>query len=418
MRQSQLFTKTQRSFPKEEKSINAQLLIRGGFIHKEMAGVYSFLPLGWKVLKKIENIIREEINAIDGQEIFMPVLHPKENWQKTDRWKIKEMFKLKSRAGKDYALGWTHEEIITPLVKTFVSSYKDLPQYIYQIQTKMRDELRAKSGLLRAREFIMKDLYSFHISQEDLDNYYDKVKEAYFKIFDRCNLLPFTYLTLASGGTFSKYSHEFQAITSAGEDIIYICRQCDLAINREIKKETPECPACGNKSFIKKKAIEIGNIFKLGTKYSEAFKFFFKDKNSNAQPVFMGCYGIGLGRLMGTIVEIFHDDKGIIWPKSVTPYMIHLLDLTQINKKDKAEKVYHYLIKAGFEVLYDDRLNISAGEKLVESDLIGLPFRLIVSEKTLQSESIEFKERKEKTSKLIKLKELINFLKKIKSNDF
>jgi len=408
MRQSELFTRTIKELPKDEKSINAQLLIRAGFIDKLSAGIYTFLPLGWRVLKKIEEIIREEMNKIGGQEILMPALHPKEKWETTGRWQVEEMFKMKSQTGREYGLGWTHEEIITPLVKKFISSYKDLPKYIYQIQTKMRDELRAKSGLLRAREFIMKDLYSFHSSEKDLDKYYEKVKEAYFKIFERCGLLEYTFLTLASGGTFSKYSHEFQTITPAGEDTIYICQNCDLAINKEIKSEINTCPDCGGKEFKEEKSIEVGNIFKLGTRYSEPFGFYFKNEKGQDQPVIMGCYGIGLGRLMGTIVEIFHDEKGISWPNSVAPYQIHLLDLTSTNEgHQQAERIYQQLKKKDKEVLFDDREDISFGEKLVEADLIGLPYRVVVSQKTLEKKSLEVKSRAEDQVQLIKIKDFL-----------
>lgn len=411
MRQSQIFTKTQKTDIKDEKSQNAKLLIRAGFVDKLTAGVYTFLPLGLLVLNKIANIIREEMAKIGGQEILMPALHPKEIWEKTKRWKVKEMFKTKSQTGKEYGLGWTHEEIITPLVKKFAFSYKDFPLYIYQIQDKFRDELRAKSGLLRGKEFIMKDLYSFHTSQRDLDKYYNKVKKAYFKIFERVGIKKYTYLTLASGGTFSKYSHEFQTITPAGEDTIYICKKCKLSINEEIKNEFPSCPQCKSENFEEKKAIEIGNIFKLGMKYSEAFNLTFRDKDGNEKVVIMGCYGIGLGRLMGTIAEVYHDENGIIWPKEIAPFYYHLIPIysgkLNIDKKisQVAEKIYSGQ-KFKNNILYDDRKNLSAGEKLIESDLIGLPLRIVVSEKTLQKSSIEIKERDKKKTKLIKIKEI------------
>ena len=408
MRQSELFSKTLKEAPKDEKSISAKLLIRAGFIDKVSSGLYNFLPLGYRVHKKIENIIREEMNNIDAQEVYLVALHPREFWEKTNRWKIKEIFKLKSQSGKEYALSWTHEEIITPLAKKFISSYKDLPKYVYQIQVKMRDELRPKSGVLRTKEFIMKDLYSFHCSKSDLDNYYERVKNAYFKIFERCGILPFTYLTLASGGTFSDYSHEFQTICSAGEDTIYICSQCDFAINKEIKSEFKECPVCGNKNFIKKNTIEVGNIFKLGTKYSKAFNLTFKDKDGKDKIVIMGCYGIGLGRLMGAIVERNNDKNGIIWPEEVAPYKVHLIKLESQEKEveEISEKIYKEFLKNNIEVLYDDRIDKSPGEKLKEADLIGIPYRVIVSKRTLSKKCVEVKKRSEKKIEMIKVDNL------------
>lgn len=406
MLQSKLFCKTKKSAPKDEISINAQLLVRAGFIDKLMSGVYSYLPFGLKVLKKIENIIRKEMNKIGGQEVFLPALHPKENFQRTDRWKYPEMFKLKNRRGKDFALGWTHEEVITPLVQKFVSSYKDLPVYVYQFQNKFRDELRAKSGLLRGVEFPMKDLYSFHINEEELDKYYEKVKEAYFRILKQCNLEKETFLTVASGGTFSKYSHEFQMITPHGEDEIHLCLKCKLAINKEIiKEEKYRCSKCGNKNLEVKKAIEVGNIFKLKDKFSKAFDFKFKDKDGREKVVIMGCYGIGLSRLMGAIVEVHHDEKGIIWPEEVAPFRVHLIQIENTAKvKKAAQKIYDNLQKKGIEVLYDDR-DKSAGEKFAEADLIGIPLRVVVSERTLKQNCLEIKNRNEKETKLIKIKD-------------
>ena len=407
MRQSQLKTKTLREAPKDEQSTNAILLARAGFIDKLAAGIYSFLPLGLRVLRRIENIIREEMLALGGQEVLMPVLHPAENWEKTGRWEsFEELFKLKGAAEKDYDLGPTHEEIVAPLAKKIVFSYKDLPFYLFQIQTKFRNEIRVKSGLLRTREFLMKDLYSFHASEKDLDEYYSKVIDAYFRIFERCGLTDKTYLTLASGGTFSKYSHEFQTLTENGEDTIFICQNCDLAINSEIKAETPACPDCGGKDFKEAKAVEMGNIFKLGTKYSAPFGLKFKDKDGQEKDVIMGCYGIGPTRVMGTIVEVSHDEQGIIWPESVAPFKFHLLALGESPEiKKEADNLYEKLTAQRVEPLYDDR-EISAGAKFAEADLIGIPWRLVVSEKTSKEKSVEIKKRSEKETKLIKISEL------------
>ncbi len=413
MKQSLLATKTLREAPKDEESCNAILLTRAGFIDKLAAGIYSFLPLGLRVLRKIENIIREEMVAIGGQEILMPAMHPKENWVKTGRWESLDiLFKLKGMGDRDYALGSTHEEVIAPLAKKMVLSYKDLPFALFQIQTKFRNEARAKSGLLRGREFPMKDLYSFHTSQEDLDNYYQQTTAAYFKIFERCGLGEKTYLTAASGGSFSKYSHEFQTVSEAGEDTIFVCTSCKkLAINKEIKNETKTCPACSGIGFEEAKAIEVGNIFKLGTKYSEPFDLKFKDQNGQEQNVIMGCYGIGPGRVMGTIVEISHDDKGIIWPENVAPYKYHLLMLGDDETvKTTADKLCEELTDANLEVLYDNRA-LPAGQKFAEADLIGLPWRLVISEKTLTQNSVEIKKRIEKKTELVKLDKIVEMLK-------
>ncbi|MFH1460812.1 MAG: aminoacyl--tRNA ligase-related protein [Patescibacteria group bacterium] len=411
MRQSQLFTKTIKQAPKDETSFNAQALIRAGFIDKLSAGVYTFLPLGLRVHNKICQIVREEMNLIGGQEILMPALTPKEVWQTTDRWdNFDALFRLKGADKKEYALGATHEEIVSPLVKKFVFSYKELPIYIYQIQTKFRNELRAKAGLIRGREFSMKDLYSFHTSQEDLDEYYEKAKEAYFKIFKRCGLGEITYLTFAAGGAFSKYSHEFQTLTERGEDTIYICQNCRVAINQEIIKEQRTCPKCNQADFKEARAIEVGNIFKLGARFSKPFNLQFTDQQGKKKDVIMGCYGLGPSRTMGTIVEVCNDEKGIIWPESVAPYQVHLLSLSGEKVEQAANKIYRDLEKQKIEVLYDDRREVSPGEKFAEADLIGIPWRLVVSEKTLKSDSVELKKRNSEKVELIKIDKLVDVI--------
>ncbi|MBW6440867.1 prolyl-tRNA synthetase [Patescibacteria group bacterium] len=411
MKQSKLFGKTTKEIPKDETSINAQYLIRGGFIDKSMAGVYTYLPLGKRVLSKIENIIREEMDAIGGQEILMPALQKKEDWLITGRWDIDVMMKVKTYFDKEYGLGWTHEEVVTPLAKKYARSYKDFPFSLYQIQTKFRSEKRAKSGILRGREFSMKDLYSFHTNEEDLNQFYEQSKKAYFKIFDRVGIKDKTYLTFAAGGDFSKYSHEFQTLTSAGEDIIYICNKCKIAINQEIIADLKNCcPECGNKNLNKKKAIETGNIFKLRRRFSEAFNFKFSDENGKENVVMMGCYGMGPSRLMGTIVELLNDEKGIIWPKSVAPYQVHLVYLgdDKVVLKE-AEKIYESLQKEKIEVLYDDR-NESAGVKFKDSDLIGVPLRIVVSNKTLKNDSVEIKKRNDTGFEMIMTSELVDYI--------
>lgn len=410
MKFTHFFTKTRKHVSKDEESRNAQLLIRGGFINKEMAGVYSYLPLGLRVLKKIENIIREEINAIGGQEILMPTLTTAENYKITGRQNLEVLFKTKLHSGAEFVLNQSHEEVVVPLAKEFVNSYKDLPFYVYQIQNKFRNEPRAKSGLLRAREFIMKDLYSFHTDDKDLNRYYEIVKKSYFKIFRRLGLEPI--LTFASGGTFSKYSHEFQVLCEAGEDEIYLCKKCNIAVNKEIIAEQKTCPECKNKKLEKTKSIEVGNIFKLNTKFSKPFNLTYKDASGKEHMVIMGCYGIGLGRAMGTVVEVHNDDKGIIWPQSIAPFKIHLINIEikkPKSKKTKSEEIYDNLIKAGIEVLYDNR-EVSAGEKFADADLIGCPIRIVVSERTLEKNSVEMKKRNQKKAKNIKIDQIIKLL--------
>lgn len=419
MLQSKLFAKTRKEAPKDEVSINAKLLIRAGFIDKLMAGNYTYLPLGLRVLKKIENIVREEMVAAGGQELLMPSLHPKENWAQTGRWNtLDSLFKFTSHYSKiELALGPTHEEIISPLVKKFNLSYKDLPLYLFQIQTKFRDEKRAKSGILRGREFLMKDLYSFHSSESDLNVYYEKMKTHYKNIFNKCGIGEKTYLTFASGGTFSKYSHEFQAVTSAGEDAIFLCEKCGIAVNSEIINEQHPpaggCPKCGNQDLKEEKAIETGNIFMLKTKYSDPFDLEFTDEKGVKNPVIMGCYGIGLSRLMGAIVEIHNDERGIIWPKTVAPYQVHLLELdgksaAADSVKNFTKKVYDDLQSKGLEVLYDDRNDASAGEKFADADMIGIPYRLVVSEKTVKQNSVEIKKRNEDKAEITALDKITN----------
>jgi prolyl-tRNA synthetase len=411
MKQSKLFGKTIYEVPKDEVSKNAQLLIRAGFVDKLMAGVYIYLPLGNRVLSKIENIIREEMDAIGGQEILMSALQKKEDWVKTGRWDVDVMMKVQTNLDRDFGLGWTHEEEVTPLAKKYVRSYKDFPFSLYQIQTKFRNEKRAKSGILRGREFVMKDLYSFHTSEEDLDDFYKKAEEAYFKVFERVGLCKETYFTYASGGDFCKYSHEFQTLTDAGEDIIYICDKCGIAINEEVLEDLKgKCPECGNGSLRKEKAIETGNIFKLKNRYTDPFDFKFLDSDGKEKTVMMGCYGLGPSRLMGTVVEILSDENGIVWPKEIAPYQVHLVSLGKSEEVAKrTEEIYKSLLDQRIEVLFDDREE-SAGVKLKDSDLIGIPVRIVVSEKTLEKQAVEIKKRTEKDFEIVKLNESQKYL--------
>ncbi|MFH1111675.1 MAG: aminoacyl--tRNA ligase-related protein [Patescibacteria group bacterium] len=409
MLQSQLFSKTSRTVSDDEISTNAKLLLRGGFIDKQMAGVYSYLPLGLRVFNKIEQIIREEMNAIGGQEIIMTSLQPKELWETTRRWDTPEqiMYKFEEKSGQAIGLAWTHEEAITRIAIRFINSYRDLPKYVYQLQTKFRNEPRVKSGIIRTHEFVMKDLYSFHATEADLDEYYEKVKRAYLNIFNRCGLK--ALVVEASGGAFTKkYSHEFQVLTEVGEDNIIYCDRCLYAQNMDVSKVKfgDNCPKCGKKELASGKSVEVGNIFKLGTKFSEDFGLFFTNESGNKQPVIMASYGIGPGRVMGTIVEVNHDGKGIVWPMSVAPYSVHLISIgDEDNLKKNADKIYHQLIKKGFEVLYDDR-NESAGVKFMDADLLGVPWRAVVSAKT--KSKIELKVRDSEKIELINLDQLMN----------
>ncbi len=410
MRQSKLFTKTVKDTPKGEEAKNAQLLMRAGFINKEMAGVYSFLPLGLKVLRNVEEIIREEMNnTLEAFEVFMPALHPVENYQKTGRDDIDVLFKTKLATGSDLVLGQSHEEVVVPLVKNHIFSYRDLPVYVYQIQNKFRNELRAKSGILRGREFLMKDLYSFHTDMGDLEEYYEKSKKAYENIFKKAGIGRYTRITFADGGTFSKYSHEFQTVTEAGEDLIYLCEDCEVAINEEIIDEQEACPECEKKKeYLKKeKAIEVGNIFKLKTKFSDAFDLTYTDENGEDRPVYMGCYGIGVGRLMGAVLEVNSDEDGMIWPEKLAPFKIHLIPIGEYGEK-KAEELYGKL-KNDFEILYDDR-DVSVGNKFADADLMGMPYRVVVSDKTLEKNSVEIKRRGSKKEKLVKIDNLQSYV--------
>ncbi len=412
MRQSKLFTKTRREAPKDEVAKNAELLIRAGYIHKDMAGVYSLLPLGLRVMNKIVGVIREEMNAIGGQELHLAALQDKKLWEKTDRWddkKVDNWFKTGLKNGSELGLGFTHEEPITNLMRDHVRSFRDLPLYAYQFQTKFRNEMRAKSGIMRGREFLMKDLYSFSRSAEDHEAFYEKAKEAYLNVFRRTGIGEKTYLTYASGGSFSKYSHEFQTLTEAGEDIIHICDRCKVAINDEIVADQNVCPLCKSPKFRKEKAVEVGNIFSLGTRFSDALGLTFLDEKGKSQAVVMGSYGIGPGRLMGTIVELLSDDKGIVWPEEVAPFKVHLIALSGKDEKvlRYADSLYHNLTERGIEVLFDDR-DVGAGEKFADSDLLGIPHRLVVGTKTMEKSSVEYKRRTAEEVTLIKENDVIS----------
>jgi len=420
MRLSKLFTKTLKNAPSDQESLNGKLLTRAGFIHQETSGVYSFLPLGLLVLNKIENIIREEMNAIGGQEILMSALAPTEYWEKTGR--LSAMSTLFKATGankestlnndKDYVLSPTHEETITPLVQKYIFSYKDLPILPYQIQSKFRNEARARGGLLRGREFRMKDLYSFHADASGFESFYQEAATAYAKVFKRLSLHDLTYYTYAAGGDYTKrHTHEFQTLMENGEDTIYICQKCQsphgagLAYNKEIITDSSQfkCLECGGSDFLVEKASEVGNIFPLETRFSEAFGFFFTDKDGTQKHPIMGCYGIGPSRVMGVLAEVFSDAKGLKWPKAVAPFDVHLVDLT---KDGSGQAVYDELTSRHISVLWDEREAVSAGVKFTDADLIGIPTQIILSERSKEQGGVEVRTRGEEGSKIIKAEDL------------
>ena len=408
MRQSELFGKTLREDPKDEIAANARLLERAGFVYKTMAGAYDYLPLGFRVLEKINAVIRQEMEAIGGQELLLTALQPKERWMKSGRWDTlaEIMYRFKDHSGREVGLAATHEEPLAEIATRSIFSHKDLPIAVYQIQTKFRDEPRAKSGLIRGREFLMKDLYSFHRDERDLERFYAKADQAYQKVFKRAGLEFF--VTEASGGTFTKqFTHEYQVLSDAGEDHILYCPRCRYAQNQEITtmRLGTKCPKCG-------KAVEVGNIFKLGTKFSSAFGLAYADERGERKPVWMGSYGIGPGRLMATIVEANHDGRGIVWPEAVAPYRAHLIEIRSVMQKVKsqAETLYKKLLARRVEVLYDDRDEKSAGEKFADADLIGIPWRAVISEKTIAKKGVEVKRRSEEKSSVVSVEKLLKMV--------
>jgi len=398
MKFSTYFQKIKKEFPKDEVSKNAQLLISAGYIHKEMSGVYSLLPFGFIVNEKIKSVVRKHMNKLGGQELHMSALQNPEIWKKTDRWddaKVDNWFKVKLQNDSELGLGFTHEEAMVNMLKQHVYSYADLPVYIYQFQHKFRNELRAKSGMMRGREFEMKDLYSFCKSQKDQEAFFEKAKQAYLDIFRELGLENHVYVTYASGGVFSKYSIEFQAVSEAGEDIIYVDEAKGIAMNKEIFNDET-CAEFGidPKNVAEKKSIEVGNIFNLGTRFSDALELMYTDEKNQKQSVWMGSYGIGIGRLIGTIAEIFSDDKGLVWPKQITPFEIIIVPLQEdVEVKEEAEKLYHSLEKSKHEVLLFDKKG-QAGEKLSQADMLGIPTQIIVSKKGLLEGKFEIKDRK------------------------
>ncbi len=415
MRQSQLLSKTRKDAPKDEVSKNAQLLIRAGFVSKEMAGVYSYLPLGLRVMQKIEDIIRDEMNKLGGTEMKTSIIQSKEVWEKSNRWSdelVDNWFKTKLKNGTEVGLSFTNEEAYANILKQYISSYKDLPVYPYDFKSIFRNEARSKSGVLRGREFYWKALYSFSKDENEHNEFYERSKISYKNIFNRVGIGHLTYVTFASGGTFSKFSHEFQAVTPAGEDTIYFDEKKEIAVNKDVyNDEVINSLGLDKNKLVELNSIEVGNIFSLGTKFSEPFDLKYKNELGEEKLVVMGSYGIGLGRLMGTVVEILSDDKGLVWPTSIAPFLIHLIEISSENEvvRKTAEALYDKLAENGIEVLYDDR-EARAGEKFNDSDLIGIPFRIVVSEKGIAKGEFEIKERKSGKIEIIKEKDILSVI--------
>ncbi len=412
MRQSKLFTKTRKEAPADEIAKNAQLLIRAGYVFKNMAGAYTYLPLGLRVIEKINTVIREEMDAVGAQEMYMPSLQDPELWKKTDRWSddnVDVWFKSELKAGGDVGFAWTHEEVITDIMRQYAASYKDLPFSAYHIQTKFRNEMRAKSGIMRTREFWMKDLYTFAATEEQHTEIYEAYAEAYRRVFDRIGIGDKTYRTFASGGAFTKFSHEFQTLAEAGEDIVYVNEEKNIAVNQEVLEEA-DLSELGvtREELTERKSIEVGNIFSLGTKFSEAIGLYFKDEHGEERPVIMGSYGIGPARAMGTVVDLLSDEKGIVWPESIAPFAVHLvgLNLDDDEVRDFADGIYSALTKRGVEVLYDDRIEARPGEKFADSDLLGMPYRVVVSKKTKEEGKFEVVTRKDGEVRFLSEEEL------------
>jgi prolyl-tRNA synthetase len=416
MRRSKLFIKTRKEAPADEESKNAQLLIRAGFIHKDSAGVYALLPLGLRVVENIKQIVRQEMNKCGGNELLMTTLQRKELWEHTDRWddqKVDIWFKSKLQSGAEVGLAWSHEEPITEMMKEFIASYRDLPAYVYQFQTKLRNELRAKSGIMRAREFIMKDLYSYSRTEADHQEFYNSMIQAYLRVFAEIGLGDDTYVTFASGGAFTQFSHEFQTVTEAGEDTIYLDREKKIAINEEVMSDEVIQKTGVNKDRLEKvKAAEVGNIFSFGTHKSEQLGLYFSDEDGAAKPVVLGSYGIGVTRLVGVITEHFADEKGLVWPHNVAPYTVYLARLGDGEETVKAaDEIYTRLRSAGISVLYDDRNDASAGEMFADADLLGMPYRLVVSPKSLEAGGFELKKRTQTDTRIVTAENLVSQIK-------
>ncbi|HMS30882.1 MAG TPA: His/Gly/Thr/Pro-type tRNA ligase C-terminal domain-containing protein [Candidatus Saccharibacteria bacterium] len=414
MKVSELFTKTLKQAPADEVAKNAQLLIQAGYIYKVMAGVYAYTPLGLQVLENIKTIVREEMNAIGGQELIMSSLQRKETWETTTRWDdevVDVWFKSKLKDGTEVGFGWSHEEAILEMLKQYVQSYNDLPISLYQFQTKLRNELRAKSGIMRGREFVMKDLYSLHATQEDMDQYYEKVIEAYKKIYERLGLASDTHVAFASGGAFTKFSHEFQTVCDAGEDVLYMSEDGSVAVNEEVLDDATNELGVSKESLKPVKTAETGNIFKFGTEKCEQMGVLFSDKDGNRKPAYLASYGIGITRLMGVIVEKFSDEKGMVWPENIAPAKVYLIRIGEDESTQQAaDELYQKMQSSGVTVLYDDR-DERPGTKFADADLMGIPHRVVVSAKTISAERVEYKSRTSEITEMLSVDSLFERLK-------
>ncbi|OYX41059.1 prolyl-tRNA synthetase [Candidatus Saccharibacteria bacterium 32-49-12] len=413
MKYSQLFTKTSKTAPADEVAKNAQLLIRAGFVYKEMAGVYAYLPLGLRVLENIKQIVREEMNAINSSELIMTALQRKEVWEKTTRWSddvVDVWFKTRLKDDTELGLGWSHEEPIVEMLKQYIHSYRDLPVSLYQFQTKMRNELRAKSGIMRGREFVMKDMYSFHATKEDLDNYYQSVIDAYNRVFERLGLGEDTVVTFASGGAFTKFSHEFQTICEAGEDVVYINHDKSVAINEEVVDEAVAELGINREDLQPVKTAEVGNIFNFGTQKTDEMDLYYSDSDGNQQSLYIGSYGIGITRLMGVIAEKMSDDKGLVWPDAVAPFRVSLIRIGESEAVvEKADTMYQRLTDQGITVIYDDRAE-RPGAKFADAELMGIPHRVTISERLLDGDRYEYTHRASGQTDILTAEELLDRL--------
>ncbi|MFH1621610.1 MAG: proline--tRNA ligase [Candidatus Omnitrophota bacterium] len=410
---SNSFIHTLKETPEEAESISHKLMLRTSMIKMLISGVYSYLPFGLKVLDNIYKIIKEEMNATGAQELLLPAIQPIDLWQKTKRDEQlgEVMIRFKDRRGRNLCLGPTHEEVITDLVSRYVQSYRDLPVTLYQIQTKFRDELRPRFGIVRACEFIMKDAYSFDKDIDGLNQIYDKMHKAYSTIFTRCGL-DFLSLKADPGVIGGDVSHEFLVPAESGEDIVYKCKICNLMLS-EHDSDIKDCPHC-KKNLQKINAIEVGHIFKLGTKYSDVFGLKYLDESGKEKPVIMGCYGIGVSRIMPAAIEQNHDEDGIIWPKELAPYDVLVLPVntTDENIFNTSKKVYEILEKKGKKVILDDR-DQRAGIKFKDADLLGIPFRITIGDKFLKEKKLEFKSRKSKDAIFFTLDNMDTIIKEL-----
>lgn len=410
MKLSKLFSKTSKNYPADEVAKNAQLLIQAGYVYKVMAGVYAYTSLGLRVIENIKTIVREEMNGIGGQELIMSTLQARETWESTGRWSdeaVDVWFKSKLQDGTEVGFGWSHEEAILEMLQQFINSYKDLPVAVYQFQTKLRNELRAKSGIMRGREFVMKDMYSLHTSQEDMDNFYEEVIKAYNRCYDRFGIGKSTFMTFASGGAFTKFSHEFQTICDAGEDVLYINEDTTVAVNEEVLDDATKEIGVDKSNLKPVKSAEVGNIFKFGTEKSEKMKIFYTDQDGQQRSIYLASYGIGITRVMGVIVEKMSDDKGLVWPENIAPYKVIICRLSSEGEViEAANKLYDDLQAQGVEVLYDDRDDVRPGEKFADADLLGIPHRVVISNKTVAADRIEYKKRQSADAQMLTQDEL------------